>query len=160
MFKLKFEDKDKGYANWQKGLGFLGGKQSKMEVGLLEGITDPEDIRTGAINEVGVPRKNIPARRWLRDTIDRNDTSYLRLLGDLYLEELESGMKGGDARIKRTVGELIASDLRRAITQFHDPENADATVKKKGFNNPLVENGNLQHAPTFRVYPPGQEPKE
>jgi hypothetical protein len=157
MYKAKFKDTDHGWKNWAKALRFLGGKQSSLEVGLIEGVSDPEDIFKGAVNEVGVPEKNIPPRPWMRTTLDTNANEYLKLLGERFVEEMERGMPGGDARIKAELGEKVAADLRKAITAWTEPANAPRTVRKKGFNNPLVERGDLQNAPTYRILKPGEK---
>lgn len=157
MYKAKFKDTDHGWKKWAKALRFLGGKQSSLEVGLIEGVSDPEDIFKGAVNEVGVASKNIPPRPWMRTTLDTNADEYLRLISKLFVEEMEKGMPGGDARIKVELGKKVSIDLQKAITTWSDPANAIRTVRKKGFNNPLIEFGDLQHAPTYRVLKPGEK---
>lgn len=158
MYKVKMKDRDHGWANWRKALNFLGGKQSSLEVGLLEGITDPKTIAKGAINEVGADMGayEIPARPWMSTTLDVNANEYLKLLGDEFVKEMEKGMPGGDVRIKAKLGKRVSNDLKIAIAKWSDPPNRPSTVKRKGFNNPLVEKGLLKEAPTYRILKPGE----
>lgn len=152
MVRVKFEDKDHGWANWQKALGFLGGKQSKMEAGLLEGLSSPEAIFKGTVNEF---HPEYP-RPWFRTTMDKNADKYLRFLQVEYVREMEKGLPGGDARIKEKLGKMIAADLSDAIDTWSDPPNRPRTVEKKGFNDPLVETYELAVSPTYRILKPGE----
>lgn len=159
MYKVKFEDKDHGWANWQKGLRFLGGKQSLMEVGLLEGITPEDVIDRGAINEVHDYGDGV--RSWFRTTMDMKGDRYLKLLGEWFVEEMEKGLgPGGDARIKAKLGRLVAYDLSVAIERWEFPANRRSTIDKKGFNDPLIETGDLSAAPTYRILKPGEKPPD
>lgn len=156
MIRAKFKETDHGWKKWAKALRFLGGKQSTMEVGLLEGETDPDVIYRGWVNEVGAPRANIPPRPWFRTTLDVHGDKYLKLMGRLFVEEMEKGMPGGDARIKEAVAEEVVKDLKTSIVKWSSPANKASTVKKKGFNDPLIETGELAAAPTYKITKPGE----
>lgn len=162
VVKVKFSDKDRGWANWARALRTLGGPQSEVEIGLIEGVTPDNVIAKGAINELGSAGSGvrstdlqapIPARPWFRTTVDKNADKYLKLMAKLFIEEMEKGLRGGDVRIKEAVAKRVVTDLKIAIQDWSEPPNSPYTEAKKGFNDPLVETGELQNAPTYRITP-------
>lgn len=44
-----------------------------------------------------------------------------------------------------SVGESIADDLKDAIRDFSSPGNAASTIARKGFDNPLIEDGTMMN---------------
>ena len=59
---------------------------------------------------------------------------------------------GGTARsVMKRAAVTLADDVQETILGWTDPPNAEMTVQKKGFNNPLVEDGTLHNAAEGRV---------
>lgn len=44
------------------------------------------------------------------------------------------------------VGESVTSDLQKAIADFKSPGNAPSTIARKGFDNPLIEDGTMMQS--------------
>jgi hypothetical protein len=49
------------------------------------------------------------------------------------------------------VGMRIRDQLRKSIIDLMSPPNAPATIKKKGFDNPLIETSTMLKSATFKV---------
>lgn len=63
-------------------------------------------------------------------------------------------MKSSDYDAKKTLslmGERIAGQLKESITSMAEPPNASSTVRKKGFNNPLIASGHMQSSVDYEV---------
>lgn len=140
-----------------RGLRTLGGEAKILEVGLLEGLVDPDTIMKGAVNEFGVPGKSkasnvwrIPPRPWFRTVVDGNEDEYTTWLGQEFFKALRKGDGDGND-LRAMLGKRIAKDLKASIASMQWVDNADATIKKKGFNNPLVHTGTMQSAPAYRL---------
>ncbi len=56
-----------------------------------------------------------------------------------------------DPKITREWGNAMVSVLKNSITTFDDPANAPSTVRRKGFNNPLIETGFMRDSVDWRV---------
>lgn len=155
MIRVTVKDKD-NFKNYNRALNFLGGgEQLELEVGLLEGITDPDVIYRGAVNEVGYAPGNIPERAWFRTVVDDNAEKYLDFMADALRDAVVGKnldrIAGGGNDVRRRLGALIAEDLKSSIEKWSTPPNKESTRRKKGFNDPLVETGALVEAPTFRM---------
>lgn len=63
-------------------------------------------------------------------------------------------MKSSDYDAKKTLslmGERIVGQLKESITSMAEPPNASSTVRKKGFNNPLIASGHMQSSVDYEV---------
>jgi hypothetical protein len=49
------------------------------------------------------------------------------------------------------MGELIQGQLQDSIRDLQTPPNAASTVRKKGFNNPLIDHGDMLRQVNFEV---------
>lgn len=54
-------------------------------------------------------------------------------------------------RILTNMGEGIKAQLQASIREWTDPPNAEFTVKVKGFNNPLTDEGIMQREVNYKV---------
>lgn len=103
-------------------------------VGVPESALYPDGTSVADVaawNEFGT--KNIPARPAIRATIDAYEDDYVKFLAD--------ALSGGTPPrlAMNQLGEYMATDIKAAIQAWDTPENAEATVKIKGVNDPLVE---------------------
>lgn len=128
------------------GLEDLDGMVS-LSVGVMDGATN---VKTGRMvaeyaiyDEYGT--KTSPARPAMRATLDVNADRYVDLLGDLVMSgmDLETAMD--------TVAQVMEGDMKKNISEWQQPPNAPATVKRKGFNAPLRDTGAYLKAITSRV---------
>lgn len=90
-------------------------------------------------NEYGTA--NIPARPFFRNTIAEKQ--------DEWADSAASILQHTDGDVGRAlalIGDDVKGDIVETIQNFGEPENAPSTVKKKGFNTPLIDTGDLWRA--------------
>lgn len=150
-------DKDNGYARVRAEL--FKDNYAAIEIGVL-GYAALEQYENGTAiwqaalwAEMGVPNGNggwrQPPRSWLRGWFEEND--------DL----VAFWLKGEMLRVARgeiTKQQAIEEVARRAVVSMKnrmrhgiDPRNADATIKRKGFDFPLFNMGKLVNTVTYRI---------
>ena len=88
-----------------------------------------------AINEFG--GGHTPPRPFMRDCFKRYRSKWTRYFGKNVLQFPEV------AQTFWKLGEVIKGDLSETIKGWAEPPNAPSTVMAKGFNNPLVDSGNM-----------------
>jgi hypothetical protein len=120
-------------------------------VGLIEGIASEESIFKGLVNDLGVPHKRIPARPWFSETMRKNSQKYERWLvakmkkNWRLIAETGKGINKNGNELREELGEIIKADLKDAVDNSlkYFRRNAPRTIKKKGFDWPLVETGDM-----------------
>lgn len=90
-------------------------------------------------------RQWIPPRPFMRQCVEKNKAKWVQF----YMNRIEEGDKPSDAA--KALKTVMVSDLRAEIIAFSDPPNAPSTVKKKGFDDPLVGKGTLLRTVTGEV---------
>lgn len=83
----------------------------------------------------------IPARPYIRSTVDQNAEDYYR-----HAETLSGLMMDGELdkfEALSLMGQKIESDIKNTIINVRSPPNARSTIRKKGSDNPLVDTGLL-----------------
>ena len=83
----------------------------------------------------------IPSRPYFRNMIKENSMSWS---GDMAKIMKAAGYDAGLALAR--MGERIAGQLTKSIRDFSTPENAASTIRKKGFNDPLIDKGDMVRA--------------
>jgi hypothetical protein len=81
----------------------------------------------------------IPPRPFFRNMIAKNGASWPK--------EIADRLKANDYDARKTLGqmgELIAGQLVQSINDMKTPRNADSTIRKKGFDDPLVDSGDMR----------------
>lgn len=127
-------------------------RPGSVRIGFLEGATAPDGQSIplrAALNEFG--HGNVPPRPFFRNMIHDKSPSWpatislnLRLTNYSVEETL------------RRVGEGIAGQLTASILNFWTPALAPSTVKRKGFDKPLIEHGDMINAIGYEVNGNGQ----
>lgn len=145
----------------------------QLKVGVLAGASDARGVETpvaeyAAYNEFGARIKvtpkmrgfmrhkgvylkggteeiEIPARSFLRDTLDLNQERYLSGLAAALDDNLDP-----EAALE-LVGETIEGDVKQAIESWQTPPNAPLTIAWKGENAPLKKTGTLAGAINHHV---------
>lgn len=83
----------------------------------------------------------IPPRPFFRSMIEKNKAGWSLAFGNLM------NMNNNDvAKVFALMGEGIKGQLTQSIVEFSDPPNAPSTVRRKGFNKPLIDTGTMQRA--------------
>lgn len=118
---------------------------TRVDIGILpeEGnqlVGDATLAQIALWNEYGT--SEIPARPAFRQFTQSDVASRAgeQLTADLQQADTAEDCEMALARF----GERMAEGLWTSIDNFINPPNAEATVKKKGFNKPLVETGRLR----------------
>ncbi|MDR3244571.1 MAG: hypothetical protein LBT79_07455 [Elusimicrobiota bacterium] len=147
----------KGLSNALKAIGSI----HKAQVGILNNGKKSgkrefaKNVEIGIIHEFGSLTKNIPARSFLRMPIETHFVKELKGNKKFDRAKVETAfLKGNTSQIAKDLG--IAAE--RVILQAFDTEgwgqweeNAEATIKAKGSDKPLIDTGALRRSITSRV---------
>lgn len=144
--------RDLGLGRILRAIGEL--DETRVHVGVL-GAAAEETASSGRatlgevalINEYGTAR--IPARSFLREPISHARGLVVQLFTRAIRSVIEESVPVQVAADK--LGGELAQVARNAIGHGIEPENAQSTVDKKGFDHPLVHTGELQKAISHRV---------
>jgi hypothetical protein len=139
------EDRDLGWANIRAAMLGLDGAHTRVGVQEGEIREDGTDLVTvAAVNEFGAPKANIPERSFIRSTVDEERPAVNRIK-----EGIVRKATTGHVSIRQELallGEFAQSKIQRKIIDLKIPGNADSTKKKKGSDNPLVDQGQLHQS--------------
>jgi len=80
----------------------------------------------------------IPPRPFFRTMIAKNSPSWGPALGALLVAS-----NFDSAKALSQIGDEMAGQLQDSIRDFTDPPNAPSTIRKKGFNKPLIDTGTM-----------------
>ena len=119
---------------------------TQLRAGFLQGATYPDGTPVAQVafwNEFGTVR--IPPRPFFRGMIAQDSGRWGSLLAGFLRGSYNS------VRALRLMGEHIKDELQQSIVRFTTPENAPSTVKRKGFNKPLIDTGVMQRAVDYEV---------
>ena len=122
---------------------------TKVRVGIIEQAnydgSDGESVAQVAFwNEYGTA--TIPPRPFFRNTIAEHKDEWPKQAAEM----LEAN--GGDVRqALADMGEVVKGQIKMTIQDFREPPNAAATVKKKGFDKPLIDTGTLWRSIDYEV---------
>lgn len=122
-------------------------RKKVLTVGFFD-ETYPDGERIGkiaTINEYGVPEHNQPPRPFMRYTVIKNKKKWLDILQDILPQNMDV------ERSLNILGDVVADDVSQMIKAFAIPENAPSTIRKKGFNDPLVDTGLMRDSVGWKV---------
>jgi hypothetical protein len=115
------------------------GKAREVRVGFLEGATYPDGTSVAEIAAIqNFGATDIPARPFFSDMIANRSPEW----GDRFAKVLRLCDYDTDVALAR-MGEGIAGQLRRSITDTNAPPLAPSTIARKGFDKPLVDTGHM-----------------
>lgn len=97
-------------------------------------------------NEFGI---NVPERSFLRYTFDKYNKTWVREIRNVAHDSLFSSTFASNVVLK--TGEISRESVRSRILTIRSPKNATRTVRRKGFNNPLIESRQLLTSIKYRV---------
>ncbi|PVX61240.1 hypothetical protein [Paraburkholderia unamae] len=88
----------------------------------------------------------IPARPYFRGMVQQNKGEWGPALGTIIkAADYDSAVALG------RLGSMVRDQLQDSIREFSEPENAKSTVRKKGFNDPLVDSSHMLNSADFEV---------
>lgn len=93
-------------------------------------------------NEFGVPRdsgERIPPRPFMRPAIHENRAKLVDFLRSRYMKALKDNEN--TMNVLERFGLMVQGLIQAQIIMTNEPPNAPSTVKRKGFNKPLVDTG-------------------
>ena len=125
--------KDRIWQRIKKNLG-----DEEREVGVQKDAVYPDGkpvAVVAAANEFGTSQ--IPARSFIRSTTDEERGKINRILGRDTGRLLDLKEKKGS--VVQEAAEHLRDAIKQKIEDLDSPRNAPSTVKRKGFNNPLVD---------------------
>lgn len=91
----------------------------------------------------------IPERSFIRSTFDEKESAWYEFI-EKQLEKVVDGEITGKQLLDR-LGDRIAADIQMKIRNLHEPGNAPLTVQNKGFDNPLIQSGQLRQHVTWMI---------
>lgn len=120
---------------------------SAVTIGLHKEDASREMVRAAVVNEFGHRPKNIPERRAHRFTFETKMADHVdainEAIGRIEYEDLETTLK------------KIGIDHRKALTaiihDWDDPPNKRPTIRKKGFDDPLIETGDTVNSMDYQL---------
>jgi hypothetical protein len=141
-----------------------GGASAGASAGSGGGPGGIDNVRLAAIHEFGAPKANIPARSFLRATMDENREAYFGMLIKAADAILES--RTTIAHVLAIIGERVKADIQariRAQTGFA-PLQPETIARKRrltraGSTGPvkaLIDTGQLLASITYKVMAPSK----
>lgn len=118
----------------------------------LEGPSTPSGISVGeymTLNNDGTA--TIPSRPFMDVAFQNNNDKYNRMVDEIAAALADPG---AGASPRQAIAALVieaANDIKRTITDLREPANSEATIFRKGFDNPLIETGTARSAVSWTV---------
>ena len=109
------------------------------------GLFDPDLAQIGFFNEYGTV--TAPPRPFIRAGIDKNLEEYEHNMANQANDMIVNGQ---DLNIEE-VGKKASLDVKRYASQLKEPKNAESTIKRKGFDNPLVDTGTMIESISYEL---------
>lgn len=102
-------------------------------------------------HEVAAHSITIPSRPFFRTMIAENANGW----GSILAAQIAGGTSVDGAM--QELGKIMIDQLQSSIRAMQDPPNAKSTVRKKGFNNPLIDTGMMLKSVSSEVRSEGDE---
>lgn len=116
-----------------------------LRVGFLEGATYPagkhggESVATvAAIQNFGAPKVGIPPRPFFSNMVKEKSPNWPRALARLLKTHNYDVRK-----VLQLMGEGIEGQLKQSIRDTNEPPLSPKTVKRKGFDKPLIDTSHM-----------------
>lgn len=162
---MKFEYKDVGLATVNRVFNEM--RNIHVRVGVV-GAGASEHTADGRltlaeamlINEYGTDDGHVPARKPIRSTLTRDEVAKTTrpIVRSLTTTNVPAELMPRIESVMERIGEQLAEKIRnRIFSQTADAEsggferNAEDTIRRKGFDYPLVERGELARAITYKL---------
>ena len=122
---------------------------SAVKVGFLAGATYPDGTPVAmiaAIQNFGAPSRGIPPRPFFSNMVRGKGPEWPAAIAGL--------LKANDYDALRTLqqtGEAVAGQLRQSIRDTNAPPLAPSTIRRKGFDKPLIDTGHMWNSIDYEV---------
>ena len=120
-----------------------------VKVGFLAGATYPDGksvAMVAAIQNFGAPSRGIPPRPFFSRVIEEKSNGWGAALAlNMQLTDNNASVALG------RVGEGIKGQLQQSIVETNSPPLAPSTVRRKGFDKPLVDTGHMLNSVAYEV---------
>lgn len=155
---VTFENKDLGKSKIKKDLRGLNSYAAL--VGIPSTAPRPVDKKTkkplainmaslALIHERGSAANNIPARPFMKQTRQRAEGRFARLLRRLYKQVVDGKVSPFEGLSK--LGMAYEGEMKNTFTTGSFTPNKPATIKRKGSSRPLIDTGHLRQSITSKV---------
>ncbi|MGO4743979.1 hypothetical protein [Serratia quinivorans] len=125
------------------------GDGTLLRVGFLENATYPDGEYVATIaasNEFGDPGNNQPPRPFFRNMIAASSPAWPLEVGKVVKAVDFDGVK-----TLQLMGERIKDQLQGSIRELVEPPLSPYTIKKKGFDKPLIETSHMLNSVDYDV---------
>lgn len=120
-----------------------------LSVGFLDGATYPDGTSVAlvaAVQNFGSPKNGIPPRPFFSNMVAEKSPAWGPQLATLL------PAVGYDSKMAlEQMGQQIAGDLRQSIVDTNSPGLKPATIRRKGFEKPLVDSGHMLQSVDYEV---------
>jgi len=136
-FRIKIDDKEIYKA--------LKKQSATLKVGFWDDTySDGKSVAgIATFNEYG--GGHTPPRPFMRNCVKRNRKKWRNVVQDILPVNLNI------KKTFQTLGEDMVEDLRMEIYRTNTPPNAPSTIKRKGFNKPLIDTGKMVNSIRMEV---------
>ena len=97
-----------------------------------------------AANEFG--GKNRPPRPFMRTTVKKNRKKWRNFVQEV-LPQYANNING----MMEKLGEIAVEDMTEMIRIWSKPPNAPSTIRRKGFNDPLIDSGQMMDSVRMQI---------
>lgn len=114
-----------------------------VNVGWFEDQTYEDGLPIAKVarwNEFGT-KAGIPQRPFMRRTMMKHEKEWIETLKTIVQKEIDKDKNINIDKALKKFGEIVKGDIQETILEGGFVKNAPSTVKKKGFNMPLVDTG-------------------
>lgn len=156
---FSISDKDKGLKALIERCVSL--KRATVKVGVLEDKgaeakrTEDEEpgemtvLEVATIHEFGAPAAGIPARSFIRGTVDEQRGEIADVQRKLAIAVLSGKLEIG--RALNQLGAAVSARIQRRIARGIQPPLLPRTIARKGSSKPLVDTGQLRSSISWEV---------
>lgn len=114
-----------------------------VNVGWFEDQTYEDGLPVAKVarwNEFGT-KAGIPERPFMRRTMMEHEKEWIELLKTLVQKEIDKEKGANIDKALQKFGEVVKGDIQETILRGGFVKNAKSTVRRKGFDMPLVDTG-------------------
>ena len=114
-----------------------------VNVGWFEDQTNEDGLPIAKVarwKEFGT-KAGIPQRPFMRRTMMKHEKEWIETLKTIVQKEIDKDKNINIDKALKKFGEIVKGDIQETILEGGFVKNAPSTVKKKGFNMPLVDTG-------------------
>jgi hypothetical protein len=125
------------------------GNKGAVKVGFLENATYPNGTPVAMIaliQDSGAPNAGIPPRPFFRNMVASKSPEWPKAIYDLLKQTNYDGQ-----HTLALIGEAIKAQLQQSIRDTNTPPLKPATVKRKGFDKPLIETSHMINSVDYEV---------